>query len=224
MAQTQEMKFACPSCKKEFTWKPEIAGKKAKCKCGTVIDIPAAPPPPPLPPPDVDPFDNPDYMYDFAEEPKGTAGGAAGAPPPPPPQPELQTCPNCGGNVPPGGVVCLACGFNVKTGKKSKTQVVGGKAAASSGGGSVDFAGNWKAWLWVAAGVFVMFLGVYDYSRLSAMERDPDNEYVYLNRRTRRIYNTFGKWGVIASDVIAGGVCALAGLSEAMGKGKKKEA
>ena len=227
MAQTQEMKFACPSCRKEFTWKPEIAGKKAKCKCGTVIDIPAAPPPPPLPPPDVDPFDNPDYMYDFAEEPKGTAGGAVGAPPPPPP-PELQTCPNCGGNVPPGGVVCLACGFNVQTGKKNKTKVVGGGkgkgAEASSGGGSMNFGETWKGWLAVAGGVFVICLAPYDYARLSAMERDPDNEWVYLNRRTRRVYNLFGKWGVIGSDLVAGSVCALAGLSEALGKGKKKEA
>ena len=133
MAQTQEMKFACPSCRKEFTWKPEIAGKKAKCKCGTVIDIPAESPLPPLPPPDVDPFDNPDYMYDFADDDK-PSGGSGTAPPPVPAPPELQTCPNCGGNIPPGGVVCLACGFNVKTGKKHKTE---GAAAAKGPGGKV---------------------------------------------------------------------------------------
>jgi len=38
----------CPSCGKQFRWKPELAGKRAKCKCGGVIAIPA--PPAPAPP------------------------------------------------------------------------------------------------------------------------------------------------------------------------------
>ena len=38
---------ACTSCGKEFRWKPELAGKKAKCKCGSVISVPAKPPAPP---------------------------------------------------------------------------------------------------------------------------------------------------------------------------------
>jgi len=37
-------KFNCPSCQKEYKWKPEIAGKRAKCKCGSVLEIPAAEP------------------------------------------------------------------------------------------------------------------------------------------------------------------------------------
>ena len=125
MAQTQAVKFSCPSCSKEFNWRQEIAGKKAKCKCGLVIDIPAAPPPPPLPPPDVDPFDNPDYMYDFADEPAKSQKSAE-ALPPLPTHVDLQSCPNCGGNIPPGGIICLACGFNTKTGRKHKTEVARG--------------------------------------------------------------------------------------------------
>lgn len=35
----------CPSCGKQFRWKPEMAGKRAKCKCGSVIAIPAEPNP-----------------------------------------------------------------------------------------------------------------------------------------------------------------------------------
>ena len=229
MPQAEAVKFNCPNCQKEYNWKPEIAGKKAKCKCGTVIEIPATPPPPPLPPPNVDPFDNPDYMYDFAEEPPKAAGtGKAGiAPPPIPEQPELQTCPNCGGNISLGGVVCLACGFNTKTGRKSKTQVIGGSkgkgeavSAAAGGGGAFNFAATWKGWFWVVAGVFVICLAPWDYSRIRAMERDPDNEYTYLSRRTRRLYNSFGVWGVVGSDVLAGSLCALAGLSEVFKKGK----
>jgi hypothetical protein len=39
----------CPSCGKQFRWKPELAGKRAKCKCGSVIAIPAEPHPAPSP-------------------------------------------------------------------------------------------------------------------------------------------------------------------------------
>ena len=86
MPGTATPKFSCPSCGKQFTWKPELAGKKGKCKCGGVLSIPATPPaqgqtppiprasqraapPPPPPPPPVpegNPFDDP---YTVAEEP-----------------------------------------------------------------------------------------------------------------------------------------------------------
>jgi hypothetical protein len=36
------IKFACPSCGKDYHVKDELAGKKAKCKCGAVMPIPAA--------------------------------------------------------------------------------------------------------------------------------------------------------------------------------------
>lgn len=36
--------IVCSSCGKTFRWKPELAGKRAKCKCGGVIAIPAQPP------------------------------------------------------------------------------------------------------------------------------------------------------------------------------------
>jgi hypothetical protein len=39
-----EPKFNCSSCGKEYRWKPELAGKKAKCKCGNVIPVPTKAP------------------------------------------------------------------------------------------------------------------------------------------------------------------------------------
>jgi hypothetical protein len=33
----------CPSCGRQFRWKQELAGKRAKCKCGGVISIPREP-------------------------------------------------------------------------------------------------------------------------------------------------------------------------------------
>jgi hypothetical protein len=57
-------KFSCPSCAKEYRWKPELAGKKGKCKCGGVLAIPASPPRAAEAEPDA--FDDP---YDVADEP-----------------------------------------------------------------------------------------------------------------------------------------------------------
>ena len=31
----------CESCQKEYNWKPELAGKRGKCKCGAVVEFPA---------------------------------------------------------------------------------------------------------------------------------------------------------------------------------------
>ena len=62
MPGTQKVKFNCTQCGREFTWKPEIAGRKAKCKCGSIITVPktAPVPPAPEPEPEVDDFDIPD--------------------------------------------------------------------------------------------------------------------------------------------------------------------
>lgn len=54
-------KFSCNQCGKQYKWKSELAGKRAKCACGAAIVVPAAEAPPEAPPPD---FDN---LYDFAE-------------------------------------------------------------------------------------------------------------------------------------------------------------
>lgn len=48
MSTVGAQKFTCESCNKTYTWKPELAGKKAKCKCGFVMTVPKqiAPPEP----------------------------------------------------------------------------------------------------------------------------------------------------------------------------------
>jgi hypothetical protein len=139
-ATTSAAKFGCPSCGRQFTWKPELAGKSAKCKCGATIKVPAqpqasasasAPKPPPPPAPEGNPLDD---AYDFAE-------------PTPPPLPKRSQaaaapagtgagCPSCGASMLPGAVICVSCGFNLKTGQKMST-VMGGAAAASAPGRTV---------------------------------------------------------------------------------------
>jgi len=40
-------KFSCDGCQRNYTWKPELAGKRVKCKCGKVISVPQSIDPPP---------------------------------------------------------------------------------------------------------------------------------------------------------------------------------
>ena len=89
-------RVACPSCGTNYRWKPELGGKKVRCKCGNPFEIPAFPP-------------------------VGAAGAgpielAVGAAPP-------ARCPSCGGEIKPTAVICLNCGFNLKTGQALNTQM-----------------------------------------------------------------------------------------------------
>src|SRR5947207_5517475 len=36
--------YGCESCGKSYRWKPELAGRKAKCKCGAVLVCPQTEP------------------------------------------------------------------------------------------------------------------------------------------------------------------------------------
>jgi hypothetical protein len=40
----ERLVFACPSCGSKKVWKPEIAGKAARCGCGHVLTVPREPP------------------------------------------------------------------------------------------------------------------------------------------------------------------------------------
>src|SRR5215471_14931347 len=56
--------ITCPTCSKEYRWKPELAGKRVKCKCGEVIAVPASQPEPEA-----------NDLYDLADDGSGPAGG-----------------------------------------------------------------------------------------------------------------------------------------------------
>jgi hypothetical protein len=120
-------KFACESCGRQYPWKPEFAGKRAKCKCGQVLTVPASLP-------EVGAQD----LFDLVPEP--------GSAPAPKPQPAARTapplggarhtaakgaaaatvrCPSCQAELAPGMALCMSCGFNLKTGQHVQTQVVG---------------------------------------------------------------------------------------------------
>jgi hypothetical protein len=122
--------FNCQACGKSYNWKPELAGKKAKCKCGAMITVPQSLK-----------ADEPDLdsMYDLVEDdapkPKqrvapiapiaaAGAGGVATAPA----QQTGMRCPSCGSGMQPGAMLCVTCGFNLKTGKKMGTAFGGAGA------------------------------------------------------------------------------------------------
>ena len=128
-------KFSCPSCGRQFSWKPELAGKGAKCKCGATIKVPAQPngtgagaapakgpgkSPATAAAPAAD-QGNPLDAYDFSEAaappPSKGGRGAAAAPV----ADAGLRCPSCGGAMQAGAVICVSCGFNLKTGKRIST-------------------------------------------------------------------------------------------------------
>ena len=46
MAQESAMvggKFSCAACGKQYAWKPQLAGRKAKCSCGAAVVVPTSP-------------------------------------------------------------------------------------------------------------------------------------------------------------------------------------
>jgi hypothetical protein len=99
-------KFACSQCGKSYKWKPELAGKKVKCKCGNVMQVPAADPVAAEPEVDLD------SLYELAaEEKKATKRQSE--------EPVGFRCPSCHGDLAIGAVVCANCGFNLKTGSRA---------------------------------------------------------------------------------------------------------
>lgn len=124
MSESAQPKFACPSCGRQFGWKPELAGRSAKCKCGNTIKVPAQPPAAAAPAA-VAAESNPLDGYDFHE-------AAAAAPPKraaaAPAADAGLRCPSCQNPLQPGAVICVHCGFNLKTGKRMST-VMGGEDA-----------------------------------------------------------------------------------------------
>lgn len=53
-------RFSCEGCGKTYAWKPELAGRRVKCKCGHVMTVMQAPP---QPEPELDE----DALYDLAD-------------------------------------------------------------------------------------------------------------------------------------------------------------
>jgi hypothetical protein len=114
----------CPNCQRVYAMKPELAGKRAKCKCGGRIEFPAL----------VDELGEADLLDDAPpaparkgrmgaeplEQPANPYGRTVAAPPV---VRAAAACTGCGEPLAPGAVICVHCGTNQKTGAVMKTQV-----------------------------------------------------------------------------------------------------
>src|SRR5437870_12280316 len=121
---TENGRFTCDGCGKSYRWKPELAGKKAKCKCGTTMTVPAEDP---AAADDVDAG-----LYALAEDANSKKHQPAST---------ALRCPGCGGEMAAGAVVCVNCGYDMRAGKKLSAKVMpliagggGGAAVAAVGG------------------------------------------------------------------------------------------
>ena len=110
-------RFNCPTCGKSYRWKPEMAGRSAKCGCGGKLVVPAerpAPPsngaaaataskvapPAPAPAPQAAAQARPSLLSPRPVKPAAPAGPA---------------CPWCSKPLAEGAVLCVNCGYNLKT-------------------------------------------------------------------------------------------------------------
>lgn len=134
----------CPSCGKDYRFKPELAGRKVKCKCGQVIALPTEAP-----------ATDDGGLYDLAPDADSQASTGAArqtvvARAPSADDGDGVPCPSCQSPLAPGSVICVACGFNLKTGAKLQgaTGAAGpvkkaraGVSTPAAAGGGTRFAG-----------------------------------------------------------------------------------
>lgn len=102
-------KFACDGCNRRYSWKPELAARKVRCKCGQVLTVPD----------DVSAEADPLYEMEQLAAPAATPAGVI-------------ACPSCSAAIAPEAVLCVQCGYNMKTGQRLGTQVAAGAAGAAA--------------------------------------------------------------------------------------------
>jgi hypothetical protein len=111
MSSSDGPRFSCPTCGKSYRWKLEFAGRSAKCACGAKLVVPM--------------------------EAASTSGAADTRAAPGPKRAEStrraatsaqsnngSACPSCSASLATDAVLCINCGFNLKTGKKLAAVVV----------------------------------------------------------------------------------------------------
>ncbi len=113
--------ISCPACKRQYACKPELAGKRAKCKCGAKIQFPPA---------EEEILTELDVIDEPPAEEMLTAMDVLDDDEPAfaVPDGDLYGCRNCGAALPAGAAICVSCGFNQRTGETARTTVVAGPA------------------------------------------------------------------------------------------------
>ena len=146
---SHEDAIVCPACGKRYAYKPEMAGRRLKCKCGGVISVPL----PPTPEPMEDQFDaGVDESYEAEQQ-----SSPAYAPPAP-------------------------------TGSARQSG-----ATSSAADSDTD---TWKWWYYIGAGICMLALGFFEYSRLKQLDNGEVTS-LRVNRIEGLVYDLVGSIGVL---------------------------
>lgn len=120
-------KFSCTACGKEYRWKPELAGRKAKCGCGAALVVPAGPPGGGDPAPAAKPAASaPAALPSVASATPAPNAKPIDAKPTDDAAVGRGSCPSCGAALAAGAVLCVNCGYNLKTGQTLSVVVESG--------------------------------------------------------------------------------------------------
>ena len=131
MAESDGPKFKCAACGREFRWKPELAGKKAKCKCGATVSVPHVAPTAAPAVVEHDPFEMAGEPEPVAPPPQYRAAPLSPPPAPVVGPPQQLACPVCNAPAIPTAVLCTSCGYNFRTGQRMPGA---GRGVAARGG------------------------------------------------------------------------------------------
>lgn len=120
MSSSNADKVTCEHCQRAYAWQEKYAGKKVRCKCGQAIRFPAKRPSEDEISLNLDSGIDLDLgaMPEGAIHPPMSLSASKK-----PKQSGKPICPSCYEAVRKGAVICVACGFNIKSGSKIKIEV-----------------------------------------------------------------------------------------------------
>lgn len=121
MSEPNLRSIACPSCGKQYRWKPDYAGRKVRCACNHVMTMP-----------ETDPASAPaqtapDDEYELADESFSLASSSSSSSSATDAGPKYSAdagrCPSCNQPISPAAVLCIKCGFHLHRGEAMQTHV-----------------------------------------------------------------------------------------------------
>ncbi|MBA3272636.1 MAG: hypothetical protein H0T11_02020 [Chthoniobacterales bacterium] len=125
MEQAKAVKISCAGCGRQYRWKPELAGKKVRCGCGHVVEVPLEERPPEPPVEDLE-----DDLYALAEEKKPSPRAGAV-------DDSADRCPSCQQAVEVGSVACVNCGFNLMLDQRGAVASASSAPVMMGAGGAI---------------------------------------------------------------------------------------
>lgn len=183
------IEFSCEFCGKQFKVADAMAGKRAKCNaCGGIFRVPSSDDAP-LDLSSIETAASSESPSPFEFAPTRPAARASIATQPPAP------CPSCHAPLPPGAVLCTACGFDTRKGMKIRG-IKGNKPAAGPARNEKEI----KWWITILIGVAIIPLTIHQYNDLGRWEAEGGLRV--LDEFTSVIYHTLGRVGVLLAGLL----------------------